>query len=94
VEQASFWIETAEQLSGSAKRMFMAKVVNFIGSGGQRFAERVLGWNRCAIRKGRVELETAPIADKRKGNSGRRSAGQICPELDNDIQALLEPCPS
>jgi hypothetical protein len=43
VEQASFWIETAEQLSGSAKRMFMAKVVNFIGSGGQRFAERVLG---------------------------------------------------
>lgn len=43
MEQTSFWIETTEQLSGSAKRMFMAKGVNLIGSGGQRFAEKSVG---------------------------------------------------
>jgi hypothetical protein len=90
-EASSLWKETAEQLNGSARRMFMAKVVNLIGSGGQRAAEKVLGWNRCTIRKGQFELKTAPIDEKRKGNSGRKSIGQKFPELDNDIRALLEP---
>jgi hypothetical protein len=91
VEQAPFWRDTAEQLSGSAKRMFMAKVVNLIGYGGQRLAERVLGWNRCTIRKGQLELDSGPIADKRKGNSGRKPIDQKLPELDNDIRSILEP---
>jgi hypothetical protein len=42
----------AGTLERSDRRCFMAKVVNIIGRGGQRFAESVLGWNRCTIRKG------------------------------------------
>ena len=91
MEQASLWKGTAEQLNGSARRIFMAKVVNLIGRGGQRIAERVLGWNRGTIRKGQAELKTAPIADKRKQNSGRKSATHIFPGLDNDIRSILDP---
>lgn len=91
MEQASLWKETAEQLTGSPRRIFMAKVVNLFGRGGQRIAERVLGWNRGTIRKGQAELKTAPIVDRRKRNSGRKSTTHKFPELDNDIRALLEP---
>lgn len=91
MEQALLWKDTAEQLSGSVRRIFMAKVVNLIGRGGQRIAERVLGWNRGTIRKGQAELKTAPIADKRKRKSGRKSATHIFPGLDNDIRSILEP---
>ena len=91
MEQVLLWKETAKELSGSAKRMFMAKVVRLIGYGGQRFVEKELDWNRGTIRKGQLELKTAPIDDKRKGNSGRRPVGHEFPELDNDIWAILEP---
>lgn len=91
VENASLWKATAEQLSGSAKRIFMAKVVKIIGPGGQRYAERMLGWNRGTIRKGQAELKSGPITDKRKGNSGRKSVTHKFSQLDNNIRAILEP---
>ena len=91
MEQASLWKDTAEQLSGSARRIFMAQVVNLFGRGGQRFAESVLGWNRGTVRKGQTELKSGPIADKRKGNSGRKAATHKFSGLDNDIRAILEP---
>ncbi len=91
MEQFSLWKDTAEQISGSAKRVFMAKVVKLIGPGGQRVAERMLGWNRGTIRKGQSELKTAPFVDKRKRHSGRKSATSRLPNLDNDIRAILEP---
>jgi len=71
--------------------MFMAGVVNLIGRGGQRVAERLLGWNRGTIRKGQAELESGPCADRRKGRSGRPSVTQRLPELDDDIRAIVEP---
>ena len=40
------FIETAKQLKGSARRMFMARIVKSQGRGGQRYAERELGWDR------------------------------------------------
>jgi hypothetical protein len=69
----------------------MATVVNFLGRGGQRFAERVLGWCRSTIRKGQIELATKPIIDKRKGNSGRKPVKHHYPVLDDDIRAILDP---
>ncbi len=44
--------ETAERLQGAARRRFMAQTVAELGRGGQRLAERELGWHRDLIRKG------------------------------------------
>ena len=50
----------------------MAEVVQALGRGGQRFAERVLGWNRKTIRKGARESESGqPIPDRFK-DRGRK----------------------
>ena len=35
----------------------MGKEVDLLGWGGQSFAEKVLGWNRCTIRKGQAEFQ-------------------------------------
>ena len=72
----------ADQLKGSARRIFMAKTVQALGPGGQRQAERDLGWNRGTLRKGRHELESGlarasmplPSAGARK----RKTACRIC----------------
>jgi len=50
--------ETAGTLKGSARRVFMARAVRDLGAGGQRRAERELGWSRVLVRKGRHELES------------------------------------
>lgn len=69
----------------------MARVVDLIGRGGQSFAERVLGWNRCTIRKGKKEIESGqPIQDcfhKR----GRLPVEKRLPSLRNDICSIVDP---
>ncbi len=60
-EVKSLLIETAEELKGSARRLFMARAVKAMGKGGQRRAERELGWDRATIRKGVRELESGII---------------------------------
>lgn len=68
-EMAQIYIETADQLNGERRRIFMAQVVSGLGRGGQRYAERVLGWNRSTIRKGMGEL--AAQSEKRSHLRGR-----------------------
>ena len=48
----------ADELKGSARRIFRAKTVKELGAGGQRRAEQELGWNRGTIRKGMHELDS------------------------------------
>ena len=38
--------ETGSRLKGHERRQFMAKAVEELGRGGQRLAERELGWHR------------------------------------------------
>ena len=38
--------ETAKRLKGHERRRFMTKTVAELGAGGQRLAEKELGWNR------------------------------------------------
>jgi hypothetical protein len=57
-EVKSLLIEAAKGLKGSARRLFMARAVKALGKGGQRKAERELGWDRKTIRKGMRELES------------------------------------
>ncbi len=41
--------ETANRLKGPERRRFMAQSVEELGTGGQRLAERELGWHRVIL---------------------------------------------
>ena len=55
-ELKKFLNETRSKLKSCERRKFMAKVVLFMGRGGQIRAERELGWDRKTIIKGTKEL--------------------------------------
>src|SRR5688572_702610 len=82
--------ETATTLKGSARRLFMARTVKELGPGGQRRAERELGWNRETIRKGVHELERGVICLDNFAARGRKRAEDHLPTLLTDIAALVD----
>jgi len=82
--------ETATTLKGSARRLFMARTVKELGPGGQRRAERDLGWNRETIRKGLHELERGVICLDNFAARGRKLAEDHLPHLLTDIAALVD----
>ena len=82
--------ETALTLKGSARRLFMARTVKELGSGGQRRAERDLGWNRKTLRKGMHELERGIICLDNFSAHGRKRAEDHLPTLLTDIAALVD----
>ena len=83
-------LKTAKDLKGSARRMFMARTVQALGEGGQRLAERELGWNRGTIRKGSHEVEHGiACVDGFKLRGSTRSEDHL-PNLLNDIIAIVD----
>ncbi len=85
----ALFIDTAKTLKGSARRVFMARTVKELGPGGQRRAERELGWSRVLIRKGTGELESGiPIKDNFSAR-GRKRAEDHLPTLLTDIQDIV-----
>jgi hypothetical protein len=82
--------ETALTLKGSARRLFMARTVKELGSGGQRRAERELHWNRQTIRKGLHELQSGVICLDNFSARGRKPAEAHLPDLLTDIAALVD----
>lgn len=82
--------ETATTLKGSVRRLFMARTVKELGPGGQRRAERELGWNRETIRKGIHELERGVICLDNFSARGRKPAEHHLPDLLSDITALVD----
>ena len=87
----SLFRETAQQLKGSKRRQFMAKIVKGLGVGGQSQAERELGWNRGTIRKGMQELTNGiPIQDAFE-RRGRKRVESKRPNLLEDIRSLVDP---
>src|SRR5205809_6991964 len=86
----SLLIETAKALKGSARRLFMARTVKELGPGGQRRAERQLGWNRETIRKGMHELQRGVICLDNFAARGRKRAEDHLPNLLTDIAALVD----
>src|SRR5258708_33806131 len=76
--------ETAKALKGSARRMFLARTVQALGAGGQRLAERELGWNRGTIRKGLHELEHGIICIDAFSSRGRKRSEEHLPHLLSD----------
>lgn len=84
------YIETAKQLKGSKRRLFMARIVRALGRGGQRYTEREMGWDRKTIRKGRHELESGIVCVDNFSARGRRPVEARLPELREDMQAILD----
>jgi len=84
------FIETAQMLKGSDRRIFMARVVKRLGKGGQRRAERELGWNRRTIRKGMHELDSGFRCADAFSARGRKRAEEHLPNLLEDIEAILD----
>ena len=86
----SLCIETAKSLKGSARRLFMARTVKELGPGGQRRAERELGWGRMTIRKGTHELESGCACLDAFAARGRKRVEVHLPHLLSDIRAMVD----
>jgi hypothetical protein len=82
--------ETAQTLKGHERRRFMAKTVEELGSGGQRLAERELGWNRDLIRKGQREVNSGIICVDAFKSRGRNLTERRLPMLLEDIRAIVD----
>ena len=80
--------ETAKQLKGHEKRLYMARVVKALGRGGQEYASRELGWNRNTIIKGTKELETGFICYENYQARGRKRTEKKLPNLLADLEAI------
>src|SRR5450755_1095464 len=89
-EVKALFIETTKDLKGSARRLFMARTVRALGEGGQRRAERELGWNRGTIRKGQQELEHGIVCIDAYSSRGRKRSEEHLPNLLRDITAIVD----
>ena len=83
-------IETANTLKGSERRRFMARTIQELGAGGQRRAERELGWNRQTLRKALRELASGLICLDAVTLRGRKRAEAHLPTLLTDIKAIVD----
>ena len=68
----------------------MAQIVSLLGYGGQCFAEKVLGWNRCTIRKGLAELKDGVAITDKYSHCGRKRAEEHFPNLLTDIESIVD----
>ena len=82
------YIESAQALTGSARRLFMARAVKGLGKGGQRQAERELGWNRRTIRTGLHERASGCVCVDAYAARGRKRAEEHRPNMPADIPAM------
>ena len=83
-------IDAAGALRGSHKRLFMAKAVQAMGRGGQRWAEVHLGWCRDTIRKGTHELRSGMTCLDAFHCRRRKPAEEHLPRLLDDIRAIAD----
>ena len=83
-------VETAKSLKGSARRLFLARTVRVLGEGGQRLAERELGWNRGTNSLGQHELEQGIVCLDAFPLRGRRRSEAHLPNLLTDITAIVD----
>jgi hypothetical protein len=89
-ELKTIFMETANTLRGSDRRLFMARVVKSLGWGGQSYAERELGWHRGVIRKGTHELASGIVCLDNFAGRGRKRAEEHLPNLLSDIKAIVD----
>jgi hypothetical protein len=83
-------IDAAKALKGSQKRLFMAKTVQAMGRGGQRWAQVHLGWCRETIRKGTHELRSGMTCLDAFHCRRRKPSEEHLPRLLDDIRAIAD----
>jgi hypothetical protein len=83
-------LATAATLHGIDRRLFMARTVQLLGSGGQRLAEQQLGWSRVTIRKGLHELTSGIRCLDAFSLRGRQRSEEHLPNLLDDIKVLVD----
>jgi hypothetical protein len=86
----ALFVDTARSLTGRSRRLLMARTVKELGPGGQRRAERDLGWSRVTIRKGTHELESGCQCLDAFSARGRKRVEDHLPHLLSDIKALVD----
>jgi hypothetical protein len=86
----ALFMDTARSLKGSARRLFMARTVKELGPGGQRHAERALGWSRVTIRKGTHELDSGFTCLDALAARGRKPVEAHLPTLLRDMTAIVD----
>ena len=86
----ALFIETAQMLKGSARRRFMARTVKELGRGGQRRAERELGWNRQTLRTAGRELDQGLTCLDAVALRRRKRAEEHLPHVLDDITAIVD----
>lgn len=89
-EMVPVLIEGAKALKGSQKRLFMARTVQAMGRGGQRWAEEHLGWCRDTIRKGTHELRSGMTCVDAFSARRRKPAEEHPPRLLDDIREIVD----
>jgi len=89
-EMRTFLQETPSSLKGSARRVFMARAVRDLGQGGQRVADRELGWCRGTVRKGRHELDSGITCVDAFALRARKTAEDHLPALLDDITEIVD----
>jgi hypothetical protein len=89
-EVKTLLLNTAKDLKGSVRRIFMARTVQALGEGGQRLAERELGWNRGTIRKGMHEVEHGMVCVDAFASRGRKRCEEHLPNLLKDLTAIVD----
>lgn len=89
-ETKQVYSETANRLKGSERRLFMARVVQSLGEGGQRRAGREFGWDRETIRKGLHELASGCVCLAGYAGRGRKRAEERLPNLLKDITDIVD----
>jgi Rhodopirellula transposase DDE domain len=86
----TFLQDTAATLRGGTRRLFLARTVRELGPGGQRLAERELGWSRVTVRKGLHELSSGITCVDGYALRGRKKAEDHLPHLLADIRAIVD----
>ena len=83
-------LETAKQLQGSERRLFMARIVKSLGKGGQRRAAQACGWSRDTIRLGMHALTSGFRCQDHLSGRGRTRAEEHVPHLLTDIRDIVD----
>jgi hypothetical protein len=90
-ESIKTWLrQTADNLKGHAKRIFQAQAVAELGIGGQRLAQRELGWNRGTIHKGAGELSMGVEIPDGRRNNGAKPLEDKFPRLRQDMRDIVD----
>jgi transposase len=81
--------ETADSLSGAARRRFMARAVAQLGVS-QHQARRFFGWSRDTVRKAQHEARSGITCCDATSCRGRKPAEVHLPHLLDDIRAIAQ----